>query len=155
MSRRSSASSLTMLRVVRRVRRRGRRGLDRSSVGRAAERVEQVGAPQLLGDGDRVDRLALAVERLDGVVDVAVRGLVEVADVDARLDRGGDRVAREQHRAEQRLLGLEVVRRDPRRAAPRRRSSSIDWTTPPLRRSPCTRRAPAVGMRRVTRPVGR
>ena len=82
-----------------------------SSAAPATDELEQIGAPELLGDGDRVGGLALAVERLDRVVDVAVRRLVEVGDFDSCLDRGGDRVAGEQHRAEQRLLGLEVVRR--------------------------------------------
>ena len=50
----------------------------------------------------------------------AVRGLVEVARLDVRLDRGGDRLAAEHHRPEQRLLGLEVVRRDAAAAARRR-----------------------------------
>ena len=88
--------------------------------------VEQVGAAQLLGDGDRVGRLALAVQRLDRLVDVAVRGLVEVAGLDVRLDRGGDRVAREQHRAEQRLLGLEVVRWHPAARASTHRFDRLD-----------------------------
>ena len=100
-------------RVVTGVRRRRGAGLDLQQRGRPPTNVEQVGAAQLLGDGDRVGGLALPVQRLDGLVDVPVRRLVEVAGLDVRLDRGGDRVAREQHRAEQRLLGLEVVRRDP------------------------------------------
>ena len=54
---------------------------------------------------------------------ITVRGLVEVVGLDVRLDRGGERLAAEHHRAEQRLLGLQVVRRDPRprRAGARRR----------------------------------
>ena len=99
--------------------------------------VEQVGAAQLLGHGDRVGGLALPVQRLDRLVDVAVRRLVEVAGLDVRLDRGGDRVAREQHRAEQRLLGLEVVRRHPSARASTHRFDRLDHcrshSPPPLR----------------------
>ena len=50
--------------VVRRVRRRRRQRLDAQQRGLAAHRVEQVGAAQLVGDRDRVDRLALAVEAI-------------------------------------------------------------------------------------------
>jgi len=64
------------------------------------------------GDGDGVDGLALPVQRHDRVVDVRVRRLVEVGRVDPDLGRGADRVARQEHRPEQRLLRLEVVRRD-------------------------------------------
>ena len=45
--------------------------------------------------------------------DVGVRRLVEVLGADL-FDHDGDRVAREQHRSEHRLLGVEVVRRYPR-----------------------------------------
>ena len=48
--------------VVPRVRGRRRVGLDLQQRDPAADVVEQVGAPQLLGDGDRVGRLALAVQ---------------------------------------------------------------------------------------------
>ena len=77
-----------------------------------ADRVEQVSAPQLLCDSDRVDRLAGAVQRGDGLEDVTVRRLVEVVaghDLDGRRHRGG----RQQHRAEQRRLCIEVVGRNP------------------------------------------
>ena len=67
----------------------GRRGRhDLRQHGRAADRLEQVGPAQLVGDGDRVDRLARRVERVDGVVDVAVGRLVEVGrGDDARRPR--------------------------------------------------------------------
>ena len=71
-------------------------------------------AAQHLGDGDGVDRLAPAVEPADGVEDVAVGRLVEVVADEADLGGGGDGVLRQQHGAEQRLLGREVVGRDPR-----------------------------------------
>ena len=153
MSRRSSASSLTMRGVVTRVGRRRRVGLDLQQRDATADVVEQVGAPQLLGDGDRVGRLALAVQRLDGLVDVAVRGLVEVAGLDVRLDRGGDRVAREQHRAEQRLLGLEVVRGHASARATTHRIDRLDHYHSPLRRPADARSASCVpvGVGRGTR----
>ncbi len=66
-------------RVVPGVGRRRRVGLDLQQRGAAADAVEQVGSAQLLGDGDRVGRLTLTVQRLDRLVDVPVRGLVEVA----------------------------------------------------------------------------
>ena len=71
------------------------------------------GAAELLGHRDRVDRLAAGVQRERRVVHDTVRGLVEVARLDVRLDRGGDRLAAEHHRPEEGLLGFEVVRRDP------------------------------------------
>ena len=67
-----------------------------------------------------VDGLTLAVELDDGVVDVAVRRLVEVGRLDLDLDRVDDRVARQEHRAEQRLLRLDVVGRDAPRSRRRR-----------------------------------
>ncbi len=79
--------------------------------GRAAERLEQVGPAQLVGHGDRVDRLAGRVERVDGVVDVAVGRLVEVGRGDD-AGRRGDGLGRQHHGAEERLLRLEVVRGD-------------------------------------------
>jgi hypothetical protein len=104
--------------VVTGVRGRGGGGLDGEQRALAAEGLEQAGAPKLLGHGHRVDGLTLLVERPDRIEDVTVRGPVEVAGVDPGLDRGGDRVPREEHGAEQRLLGLEVVRRHPLGTAP-------------------------------------
>src|SRR5204862_6730177 len=48
-----------------------------------------------------------------GVGEDAVRGLVEVARLDVRLDRRGDRLSAEHHRPEERLFGFEVVGRNP------------------------------------------
>ena len=91
-------------------RRRGRLQIDEHA--RPADRVEQVRAAELLGDRDRVDGLAGAVQRRDRLEDVPVRRLVEVVARDD-LDRGRDRAGRQQHRAEQRGFGVEVVRRNP------------------------------------------
>jgi hypothetical protein len=41
------------------------------------------------------------VQRVRGLEDRAVRRLVEVDDLDARLDRGRDRFARQHHCAEE------------------------------------------------------
>jgi hypothetical protein len=99
-------------RVVPGIGRRGRAGLDAQERGLATDGVEQVGAAQLLRDRHRVGRLTRAVQREDRLVDVRVRGLVVVGGLDADLDRGRDRVARQQHRAQEGLLGLDVVRRN-------------------------------------------
>ena len=48
----------------------------------------------------RVDRLAPPVEQVHRVVDLAVRGLVEVRRLDVRLDGGQHRVAGQEHRSE-------------------------------------------------------
>ena len=72
---------------------------------------DQLAAPlELGGDGDRVGRLAAAVEVDDRVVDDLVGGPVEV---DAAHDLGdvGDGVLGQQHRAEHALLGGVVLRR--------------------------------------------
>ena len=89
----------------------GRARLERQQGREAAHQVVQVGAAQFLGDGDGVDRLALRVQGADGVVDMAVDGLVEVVGAQVDVDGRGDGVARQQHGAEERLLGLQVVGR--------------------------------------------
>ncbi|GIU90279.1 MAG: hypothetical protein KatS3mg010_1378 [Acidimicrobiia bacterium] len=89
------------LRVVGGVGRRRCRRLDAQERLPAAELLEAAGAPQLLGDGHRVDRLPATVQRERGVEDHPVRRLVEVGRLDARLHRGGERLAREHHGAEQ------------------------------------------------------
>ena len=111
MSRRNVACSCTMRGVTADAGDRRRRRLQIDDDPRAAETLEQPGAVERLGDRDRVDRLARAVERDDRVEDVRVRRLVEVLG-SHDLDRVGDRVARQQHRAEQRRLGRDVVRGD-------------------------------------------
>ena len=66
---------------------------------------------ELVGERDRVDRLALRPERERGAVDLRVALAVEVGRVEDLAHRA-DGDGREQHRAEHRLLGLEVLRRD-------------------------------------------
>ena len=69
------------------------------------------------GDRDRVGGLAATVEVDDGVEDRLVRRPVEVRAPD-RLDHVGDRVLRQQHRADHALLGVVVLRRRAVTAAP-------------------------------------
>ena len=92
---------------------RGRRARFEGQQGRkATDGVEEVGPAQFLADGDGVDGLALAVQRADGVVDVAVSRLVEVGGAEADVDGAGDGIVAQQHGAKQRLLGFQVVGRD-------------------------------------------
>ena len=93
-------------------------GLQGDEQRRAADGVEQLVAAQDVGDGDGVDRVAPAVERQDGVEDVAVGRLVEVVAGDAGLGGHRDGVAGEQHGPQQRLFGIEVVRAGPGRQRP-------------------------------------
>jgi hypothetical protein len=79
---------------------------------RAADVGEHAAAAQVLGDGDRVDRVAARVQLQDRVEHRPVRRAVEVLAVQ-QLEDLGDRVLGQQHRAEDRLLGLDVVGRDP------------------------------------------
>jgi hypothetical protein len=65
--------------------------------------------PQLIGDGDRIGRLATTEEVEDGIKDQLVRRAVEVVRLHG-LEAVGDRVLVEQHRPEHRLLGVEVLR---------------------------------------------
>ena len=86
-------------------------GLQRDQGRRPADGVQQARPPQLVSDRDRVGRLTLGVQGGDGVEDVTVGRLVEILRA-ALLDSRGDRIPREDHRPQQRLLGLEVVRRN-------------------------------------------
>jgi hypothetical protein len=88
------------------------RGDQRVQVGRAADPHQLPGAGQLGRDGDGVGRLAAAVEIEDRVVEHLVGGPVEVAGAQ-HLHHVGDRVLGQQHAAEHRLLGLQVLRRLP------------------------------------------
>ena len=79
--------------------------------GPAADVVELAPLVQLVDQRDRVDRLALRIEPERGAVDERVAAAVEVAGVDYLAD-GADRARREQHRPEDGLLRLEVLRWD-------------------------------------------
>jgi hypothetical protein len=101
--------------------------------------IELARPPQLLGDRYGIDGLAAAVQAVRGFEDRAVRRLVEVARLELRFDRGGDRLATQHHRPEERLFGLDVVRgyarpvrsasrvldRDHRRYLPPRRDGTM------------------------------
>jgi hypothetical protein len=88
-------------------------GLQRNEHGGVAHGLEQSRTPELVGDRHRIDRFSPFQQRLDGGEDVSVRRLVEVAGR-AHLDTDRRRVERQQHRPEQRLFRIEVVRRHPR-----------------------------------------
>ena len=79
---------------------------------RATDLVEQPGATQLVGNGDRVDGTAAGVQGADRVEDVLVGGPVEVGRAQALLADETDRLTRQQQRPEDGLLGLQVVRRN-------------------------------------------
>ena len=100
-------------RVVRGVRGRGHERRELVHALLPAGRVERRGAVELVDDRDRVDRLALRVEREDRLVDVTVALAVEVgrAQVGGLGDRP-DRQGREHHRPEHGFLRVEVLRRD-------------------------------------------
>ena len=92
---------------------------------RATHLVEQAVAAQLVGNRHHVDGLATGHQAADRGVDVLVRRLVEVLDLQAQLGHRAHHIARQQQRAEQALLGVEVVWRHSaitarRRAAPLR-----------------------------------
>ena len=95
--------------VVRGVRGGGDGRDQRVQVGGAAEADQVAPALQLRGDRDRVGGLAAAVEVEDALVDGLVRGAVEVVGPQD-LDDVRDRVLAQEHAAEHRLLGGEVLR---------------------------------------------
>ena len=90
----------------------GTDGDQRVQVGLAADPGQVAALGQLVGDGDRVGRLAAAVEVEDRVVDQLVRRAVEVVALE-HLDAVGDGVLGQQHAAEHGLLGVDVLRRHP------------------------------------------
>src|SRR5205085_1186973 len=78
----------------------------------AAGRLELAELLQAVGDRELVDWLALLVEVEHRGVDGAVRRSVEVVRLEVDLDRQRvERLLREQDGTEDRLLGLEVLRR--------------------------------------------
>jgi hypothetical protein len=83
---------------------------------RAARLLEVAGRAQLLGDGQHVDRLALAVQAHHRRVDEPVAPAVEVVGLEALLDdQRVHRALGQEDRAEDGVLGLERVRRRERR----------------------------------------
>ena len=129
-------------RVVARVGGGGHGGDQGVHVRRTADAAQQPAAVEFGRDGDRVGRLAAAVEIQDRVVDVLVGRPVEVARPQA-FQHVGDGVLAEQHPAEHGLLGGEVLGRlttellGRRRRVSRRLSEVVDHrhrATPP----PCS-----------------
>ena len=79
----------------------------------AAGGVDLVALGQRLGDAQLVDRLRGGVEVVDAVEDRPVPVEVEVVGVQLHLvDHPGQGRLGDQHRAEDRFLGLDVLRRD-------------------------------------------
>jgi len=89
----------------------------------AADLLQLATLLELVRERDRVDRLVLAVQLERCAVDPRVRLAVEVAGVEDLAD-GRDRARRDHHRAENRLLGLEVLRGDVARDGSRGRNGS-------------------------------
>ncbi len=108
-------------------------------LGGAADALELAALVELVRERDRVDRLALAVEGEGGPVDRAVRLAVEVTGLE-HLGDGADRRGRQQHGAENRLLGLQVLRRHDRGRA---RGDGHGRSQPVPKRHGKTRRNPA------------
>ena len=77
----------------------------------AADVLEEALALQRLDAGDDVDRLAAGVQAAERLVDAGVGRAVEVVGL-KDLDDVGDRLGREHHGPEDRLLGLQVLRRN-------------------------------------------
>ena len=98
-------------RVVLDVRRRGDERRELGDARLSPGGLELGALLELVDERDRVHRLALRPQRERRPVHLRVALAVEVRRVEDLADRAdGDR--REQHRAEDRLLGLEVLRRD-------------------------------------------
>ena len=98
-------------RVVRRVRRRRDERRQLVDPLATARPLEVAALLELVDERDRVDRLAPRVERERRAVDLRVALPVEVAGVEDLAD-GPDRTRREHHRAEDRLLRVEVLGRN-------------------------------------------
>ena len=102
-------------------------------------RVRSPRLGQLVAHGDRVGRLTAAVKVEHRVVDQLVRRAVEVGALEL-LDAVGDGVLAQQHAAEHRLLGPDVLRRQPVVGGPalagrrreRARAQLIERHTTPL-----------------------
>ena len=112
-----------------------------------ADVLELAPLAEQVDERDRVDRFSLRVQRERGPVDLRVALAVEVSGVEHLADRP-DRAGREHHRPEDRLLGLEVLRRD-RGGLLRRgegRNSHYDGVETP-------RRAGATGVHKWTGPT--
>ena len=109
------------LRIVVDVGRRRHERRELGDAGAAPDLLDLAALLQLVRERDRVDGLALRPEREHRAVDRPVRPTVEVGGVEDLRD-GPDGRLGEEHRAEHRLLGLEVLRRHERRRGSMRRA---------------------------------
>jgi hypothetical protein len=100
-------------RVVSSVRGRGDERGELMDAGAAAHLLELPALLERVDEGNGVDWLPLLVQRKAGTEDDPVALAVEVGRREDLGDRP-DRARRDQHRAQHRLLGLEVLRRDVR-----------------------------------------
>ena len=100
------------LRVVARVGRGRHLGDQLVQVGLPADPGQVAALGQLVGDGDGVGRLAAAVQVKDRVIDQLVGRAVEVDPLEP-LDAVGDRILGEQHAADDTLLRMHVLGRQP------------------------------------------
>ena len=91
---------------------RGRLLDERGEGGGAADLLERVAAPELLGEGQEIDRLGALEERHHRREDLAMAFLVEVRGAED-FDRAGQTLSLQQEGAQHRSLGFEAVRRDP------------------------------------------
>src|SRR5436190_1429803 len=98
-------------RVVAGVRCRGHEGRELVDAFLAADLREVTAFVELVGDGDRVDGLSVLVELDRREIDARVRLAVEVAGIDDAA-RCLDRRPGQHHRPENRLLGVEILRRE-------------------------------------------
>ena len=85
-------------------------GAETLIVSPAADRLKPAATSKLIGNGDRVCRLAAAVELDDDLEDLSVRRLVKVVGIDD-FDHVCYRLARLEHRTKYRLFRIKVVRR--------------------------------------------
>ena len=88
---------------------RGRHLVDQiAQVQRATHIVQDAGAPQGIDGRDDVDGLALGEEHTERLIDLAVGRTVEVVCLED-LDDVGHRFGGQEHRAQDRSLGIEVL----------------------------------------------
>ena len=89
------------------------RGCELMDIGPVAGLLELPPLLELGADGQRIGRLALVVKRVNGAEDDPVRLPVEVLRPKANIHQDlWYRPLGDQHRAQDRLLGLDVLRRD-------------------------------------------
>ena len=96
---------------MRRVRGRRDEGRELVHAHTAADVLELAALLELVDERDRVDRLSLRIERESRAIDLRVALAIEVAGVQDLADRP-DRAGGDHHCPENRLFGLEVLRRD-------------------------------------------